>query len=120
VLGPTREARATTALDALAPDGNWAEVLDHPPAGFETSTAAFFVAAALHPAAAGLVAVPAEVLQRAINACEQALAEDGTYTGMTADVLPSWDMKTYENCLTEPSPWAQGAGLRAFAALARF
>ena len=32
------------------PDGNWPEVLDHPPAGTETSTAAFYVAAALHPA----------------------------------------------------------------------
>jgi hypothetical protein len=100
-------------------DGNWAEVLDDPQAGFETSTAAFFVASALHPAARTLAAVPAEVLQRAIAACKRALAEDGTYTGVTADVLPSWDIKTYGHCPTEPSPWAQGAGLRAFAALAR-
>ncbi|MEY2524913.1 MAG: hypothetical protein QOJ66_3478, partial [Ilumatobacteraceae bacterium] len=33
--------------------------------------------------------------------------------------LPSWDITTYENCPTEPSPWAQGAAVRAFAALAR-
>jgi hypothetical protein len=102
-----------------AADGNWAEVLDHPHAGFETSTAAFFVASVLHPAARTLAAVPPDVLQRAITACERALADDGTFTGVTADVLPSWDIKTYENCPTEPSPWAQGAGLRAFAALAR-
>ena len=45
--------------------------------------------------------------------------DDGTYTGVTTDVLPSWDITTYENCPTEPSPWAQGAAVRAFAALAR-
>jgi rhamnogalacturonyl hydrolase YesR len=101
-------------------DGNWAEVLDHPPAGSETSTAAFFVAAALHPAARDLVALPAEILPRAIAACTRAVAADGTVTGVTADVLPSWDIKTYENCPTAPSPWAQGAALRAFAALARW
>ncbi|MEY2552816.1 MAG: unsaturated rhamnogalacturonyl hydrolase [Ilumatobacteraceae bacterium] len=100
-------------------DGNWAEVLDHPPAGSETSTASFYVAAALHPAARGLVALPAEVLERATTACERALAEDGTFTGVTTDVLPSWDIATYEHCPTEPSPWAQGAAVRAFAALAR-
>ena len=101
------------------PDGNWAEVLDHPPAGTETSTATFYVAAALHPAASGLVALPDDVLSRAIGACERAVADDGTYTGVTTDVLPSWDITTYENCPTEPSPWAQGTAVRAFAALAR-
>jgi unsaturated rhamnogalacturonyl hydrolase len=100
-------------------DGNWAAVLDHAPAEAETSTAAFYVAAALHPASRGLVALPAEVLRRATQACHRALADDGTYTGVSADVLPSWDIKTYEHCPTEPSPWAQGAAVRAFAALAR-
>lgn len=99
-------------------DGNWAAVLDHPAADTETSTAAFYVAAALHPAARALVALPAEALQRAIAACHRAVAEDGTYAGATADVLPSWDIKTYERCPTEPSPWAQGAAVRAFSALA--
>jgi hypothetical protein len=114
---------AAQVLERLAAtqlaDGNWAEVLDHPPAGSETSTASFYVAAALHPAARGLVALPAEVLERATTACERALAEDGTFTGVTTDVLPSWDIATYEHCPTEPSPWAQGAAVRAFAALAR-
>lgn len=100
-------------------DGNWAEVLDHPAAGTETSTASFYVAAALHPAADGLVSLPAEVLDRAAGACRRAVADDGTYTGVTTDVLPSWDLATYEHCPTEPSPWAQGAAVRAFAALAR-
>jgi rhamnogalacturonyl hydrolase YesR len=105
--------------DTQAPDGNWAGVLDHGPADRETSTAAFYVAAALHPASRGLVPLPAAVLQRATQACHRALADDGTFTGVTADVLPSWDIETYEHCPTEPSPWAQGAAVRAFAALAR-
>jgi unsaturated rhamnogalacturonyl hydrolase len=98
-------------------DGNWRSVLDDPEAESETSTAAFYVAAALHPAARGL-GLPAEVLERAAGACHRALAEDGTYSGVTADVLPSWDIGTYRHCPTEPSAWAQGTALRAFAALA--
>jgi rhamnogalacturonyl hydrolase YesR len=112
---------AALALQRLAQtqnaDGNWRAVLDHPEAESETSTAAFYVAAALHPAARGL-ALPPTVLERAVGACLRALADDGTYTGVTADVLPSWDIKTYEHCPLEPSPWAQGAAVRAFAALA--
>jgi unsaturated rhamnogalacturonyl hydrolase len=100
-------------------DGNWAEVLDHAPSGIETSTASFYVAAALHPATARIVTLPPDVLERATDACKLALGDDGTYTGVTTDVLPSWDITTYENCPTEPSPWAQGAAVRAFAALAR-
>ena len=100
-------------------DGNWAAVLDHPQADAETSTAAFYVAAALHPAARGLISLPPQVLERAADACRRALVDDGTFIGATADVLPSWDIRTYEHCPTEPSPWAQGAAVRAFAALAR-
>ena len=100
-------------------DGNWAAVLDHPKADAETSTAAFFVAAALHPAADGLFSVPRGVLERAIGACHSAVSSDGTYTGATEDVLPSWDITAYEHASTGPSPWAQGAAVRAFAALAR-
>jgi unsaturated rhamnogalacturonyl hydrolase len=102
-----------------AADGNWSGVLGHPEAGSETSTAAFYVAAALHPSAKSLVSPPPLVLERAIGACRRAVDPDGTYTGTTADIVPSWDVKTYENCLTEPSAWAQGACVRAFAALAR-
>jgi len=102
-----------------AADGNWAAVLDHPEAKTETSTAAFFVAAALHPAAAGLIALPGAVLERAKGACHRALSSDGTYTGVTGDVLPSWDIAAYEHAPTGPSPWAQGSAVRAFAALAR-
>ena len=114
---------AAQVLERLAqvqePDGNWAAVLDHPQADTETSTAAFYVAAALHRAAHGLVSLPAHVLERAIGACHRALADDGTYTGVTSDVLPSWDVRTYQHCPTEPSAWGQGAAVRAFTALAR-
>jgi rhamnogalacturonyl hydrolase YesR len=114
---------AAQVLERLAQtqgdDGNWAAVLDHPPADTETSTATFYVAAALHPAARGLVSLSAHVLDRAKAACHRAVGDDGTYNGVTADVLPSWDIKTYERCPTEPSPWAQGAAVRAFAALTR-
>jgi rhamnogalacturonyl hydrolase YesR len=102
-----------------AADGNWAAVLDHPEAEPETSTAAFFVAAALHPAAVRLFALPGAALERAKGACHRALSSDGTYTGATEDVLPSWDIKSYERAPTGPSPWAQGSAVRAFAALAR-
>ena len=98
-------------------DGNWRAVLDDPDAESETSTAAFYVAAALHPAARGL-ALPSQVTERALGACHRALAKDGTYTGVTADVLPSWDIKTYRHCPTEPSAWGQGVILRALSALA--
>jgi unsaturated rhamnogalacturonyl hydrolase len=114
---------AAQVMDRLAAtqasDGNWAAVLDHPEADTETSTAAFFVAAALHPAADGLFALPAGVLECAKGACHRALGSDGTYTGVTEDVLPSWDIKSYEHYPTGPSPWAQGAAVRAFAAVAR-
>src|SRR5882724_3775838 len=89
-------------------DGNWASVLDHPAADTETSAATFYVAAALHPASRGLVSLPSQALERATGACHRALADDGTYTGVTADLLPSWDIETYEHCPTEPSAWAQG------------
>ena len=58
------------------------------------------------------------MLQRAVAACHGALADDGTYAGASADVLPSWDIKTYAHCPKEPSAWAQGVAVRAFAALA--
>ena len=59
------------------------------------------------------------VLESAEGACHRALSSDGTYTGVTEDVLPNWDIKTYEHASTGPSAWAQGAAVRALAALAR-
>jgi len=54
LAGEVLELLAATQTE----DGNWAEVLYHTPAGVETSTASFFVAAALHPAASSLAALP--------------------------------------------------------------
>ena len=106
---------AASVLERLAgtqeADGNWRAVLGHPASAPETSTAAFYVAACRHPAAQGLVALPAGVLQRAEQACAAALAKDGTFSGVSSDVLPSWDISTYERFSTEPSPWAQGCGV---------
>src|SRR4051794_29926321 len=51
VAGEVLELLAATQ----SADGNWVEVLHHKPAGTETSTASFYVAAALHPAAASVV-----------------------------------------------------------------
>ena len=81
----------------------------------ESSVAAFFVAAALHPEAtwpsdgSGLVAAQGALLQ--------SLGADGTYRGVSADVLPTWDPVRYERFDVEPSPWGQGAALRALAAM---
>jgi unsaturated rhamnogalacturonyl hydrolase len=99
-------------------DGNWRAVLGSPASAPETSAAAFYVAACRHPAARSLGSPPKAVLERAAQACVAALAPDGTFTGVSADVLPSWDITSYERFPTEPSPWAQGCAVRAFAALA--
>jgi len=115
LAGEVLELLAATQTE----DGNWAEVLYHTPAGVETSTASFYVAAALHPATESLVSLPPHALELATEACRRAVADDGTYAGVTTDVLPSWDVTAYEHCPTEPSPWAQGAAVRAFAALTR-
>lgn len=44
---------------------------------------------------------------------------DGIVQGVSAGVLPSWDPESYRTFRCEPSPWGQGAALRAMVALAR-
>ncbi len=119
---PEVEALANEVLARLAetqePDGNWRAVIgDSCPT--ETSTASFYVAACLHASAARLQQPSPQILQRAVQACRRALRSDGTYEGVSSDVLPAWDRATYWNFRIEPSPWAQGAAVRAFAALAK-
>lgn len=115
--------QATAMLDRLAatqgPDGHWRAVLDDDAAPYETSTAAFFVAGALHPAARGLWRPPADVLARAADAVRASVDADGIAQGVSADVLPSWDPESYRRFRCEPSPWGQGVALRAMNALAR-
>ena len=113
---------AGSILEALAseqaPSGHWPAVLADPRAAEETSTAAFFVAGALHPEAT-VVGIPSRTkVEAATAAVLQAVAGDGTYGGVSADVLPSWDLASYERFPIEPSPWGQGAALRALVALA--
>jgi hypothetical protein len=100
-----------------APSGHWPAVLADPQADEETSTAAFFVAGALHPEVA-VVGIPSRAkIESATAAVMQAFAADGTYGGVSADVLPTWDLASYERFRVEPSPWGQGAALRALVAL---
>jgi rhamnogalacturonyl hydrolase YesR len=112
---------AGSILETLAGEqarsGHWPAVLSDPQAAEETSTAAFFVAAALHPEAE-LVGIPSRnKVEAAIAAVLEAVGADGTYDGVSADVLPVWDLASYERFPVEPSPWGQGAALRALAAL---
>ncbi|MGA2529684.1 MAG: glycoside hydrolase family 88 protein [Acidimicrobiales bacterium] len=100
-----------------APSGDWPAVLGNPRAPEETSTAAFFVAAALHPATAAVGIPEHKRIKAAAEAVLKAVAPDGTYDGVSADVLPSWDESSYERFSVEPSPWGQGAALRALLAL---
>jgi hypothetical protein len=102
---------------AQAESGHWAAVLGDTQAAEETSTAAFFVAGALHPRARAL-GVNARTLEAATAAVLSAVTPDGTYEGVSSDVLPVWDLASYERFSVEPSPWGQGAALRALAALA--
>ncbi|MDQ6526128.1 glycoside hydrolase family 88 protein [Nocardioides sp. LHD-245] len=115
------EDLTATMLDRLAgtqePDGNWAAVLDDELAPSETSTAAFYVAAARHPRVASISTPPASVLAAAEAAVVAAVGPDGIVTGASADILPAFAIDGYRNFACEPSPWAQGAVLRALAVM---
>lgn len=115
------EASAREMLDRLAQtqeeDGNWAAVLGDELAPTETSTAAFFVAAAAHPRVASFWTAPDGVLDRAVAAVVSAIGPDGIVEGVSADILPSFEIGGYREFRCEPSPWAQGPVLRALAAL---
>lgn len=109
-------------LEALAAEqaqsGHWRAVLADPQASEETSTAAFFVAGALHPAAGAVASPSRQKIEAAAAAVLAAVGADGTYEGVSADILPSWDLASYETFPVEPSPWGQGAAVRALVALA--
>jgi len=99
--------------------GHWRTVLGHVDAGTETSAAAFFVAAALHPGAATLDSVSPKAIDRAQQAVLASIESDGTYTGVSHDTHARWDVGAYERPSLRPSPWGQGAALRALVALSR-
>jgi unsaturated rhamnogalacturonyl hydrolase len=114
------EDAAGRILQALAatqlPDGHWPAVLGSslPWCAAETSTAAFFVAGAWHRAAPA--AMQQDTVRRSLRACLTAVDSGGVYTGVSADVLPSFEIGDYLSFRVEPSPWGQGAALRALAA----
>jgi len=116
------QAIASSVLEALArtqrPSGHWAAVLGAPDCPEETSTAAFYVAGSLHPQAMRLGWRDRRSLEAALQACTEAVSTEGVYRGVSGDVLPSWDPATYRTFVCEPSPWGQGAALRALAAVA--
>lgn len=120
-LRKAAEDLARSLLDLLAatqrPSGHWAAVLGRPDCPEETSTAAFYVAASLHPEARRLGWEEAEATGRAVEALLASVDEGGICQGVSADILPSWDLDGYEHFTVEPSPWGQGAALRALAAL---
>lgn len=115
------EDHAARMLDRLAStqeaSGDWASVLDDELAPEETSTAAFFVAAARHARLNDVWTPPRDVLAKAEDAVMASIADDGLVTGVSADILPAWEIQGYRTFGCEPSPWAQGAGLRALAVM---
>ncbi|TAM71126.1 MAG: hypothetical protein EPN48_02675 [Microbacteriaceae bacterium] len=112
---------AVEVLDTLAQtqadDGDWPGILGDDHALTETSTAAFFVAGALHPRAREHWQAPDSVLDRAMAAVERSVDESGIAHGVSADMLPEWARLPYQVFRCEPSPWGQGAALRAAAAI---
>jgi hypothetical protein len=115
------EDRAARMLERLAgtqnPDGNWSAVLDDELAAAETSTAAFFVAAADDPRTRRFWTAPSQVLRSAEGAVLESCGPTGLVSGVSSDILPSWEIAGYREFTCEPSPWAQGAALRSLAVL---
>ena len=110
-------------MDALvatqAPDGHWPTVLGQKDAATETSTAAFFVAAALHPALPASSVPPSEVVHLASSAVLAVVGDDGVYRGVSHDTHARWELDLYLHPQTRASPWGQGSALRALVALGR-
>lgn len=99
------------------PDGNWPSVLGDFQAPSETSTAAFFTIAASHPQAVRCWQPPLQAIKAADEAVRNAIDADGVAQGVSADILPDWNPASYRTFAFEPSPWGQGAALRALAAI---
>lgn len=105
--------------ETQGPNGQWRSVLNDDEAAYEASTSAFFVACALHPAAIARYPVPSHVLDRAKSAVIASVDPEGIAQGVSTDILPGWDITPYRVFDIAPSPWGQGAALRALVALRR-
>ncbi|WP_249019154.1 glycoside hydrolase family 88 protein [Conexibacter sp. S30A1] len=99
-------------------DGHWRTVLGDASAEPESSTAAFFVAAALHECTPAET-VDSATLQRAIDAVVGSIDRHGVFVGVSADTHAAWCIDNYRNPPLRPSPWGQGAALRALDAVVR-
>lgn len=111
-------ARATAAATCSACSGERCAVMNDADRS-DGKPLVFFVASALHPVTRRLWTPPSDVLTHAADAVRASIDGQGLAQGVSTDVLPSWDPATYREFQSEPSPWGQGAALRAVAALAR-
>jgi unsaturated rhamnogalacturonyl hydrolase len=112
-----RAVRLFTALqDGQRADGHWGTVLDEPASAGESSVAAFYLAAALHPTLPAGLAAPGTVAA-ARAAVLRGITPDGVYLGVSRDTHVRWETGPYLDPPTGPSAWGQGACLRALAAL---
>lgn len=104
--------------NTIGDQGTWPSLLHDHQADQETSTTAFFITASNHPALDPAARPAQPVLELATDALTRSMTPDGTLHGVSADILPSFDLDTYRHFTTEPSPWGQGAALRALVSLA--
>jgi len=97
-------------------DGHWPTTLERPSADSETSVAAFYLAAARHPSAVAFD-LPREAAESAARAVKDAVDHEGLYQGVSKDTHVRWEVDGYLRPPVAPSPWGQGAALRAIASL---
>ncbi len=113
-------------LDALLPfqqeSGHWRTIVDDPKAYEETSVAAFYVSTAYPALAAGLLDEGRHkpALERAWRAVEDAIDEEGSYRGVSADTHAG-DVEHYRRVPRDVVvPWGQGPALLAIQERLRF
>jgi len=113
---PEAAQRLVDALSAeQREDGHFPTVLGHAGATCEASTAAFWTAAAHHPARP----VTSESARRlAVSAVRAGVGPDGSYLNVSHDTHVRWEVIGYLDPPRKPSPWGQGAALRALASAA--
>ena len=94
--------------------GHWRTIVDDPDAGVETSTAAFYVAAAGPALRAGILeARSGTSIDRAWSAVESSLEPDGRYLGVSDDTLPGTPDDYKQIPVDVIVPWGQGPFLLA-------
>lgn len=115
-LGNRAQGLMHGLADVQLADGHWPTTLERPDVDSETSVAAFYLAASNH-AAAVLIDLPRGAADRAAQAVRRALDNEGLYQGVSKDTHVRWDVAGYLRPPVAPSPWGQGAALRALVSL---